>query len=141
MKNYIRRLYIFGAVVFVVIAASMLFQYQYNNQLLEDNVRDMTRKSAEVLNVRINRWLNDKAQVINSIAVIFATGNLEDDETLKVLEQLLEENQEFSSLYYGTPDNQLISGSGWEPDSDFDLRLRPWYVQALAEECLIFTEL
>lgn len=140
MKNYIRRLYIFGAIVFVVIAASMLFQYQYNNQLLEDNVRDMTRKSADVLNIRINRWLNDKAQVINSIAGILATDNFEDDETLKVLEQLLEENQEFSSLYYGTPDNQLISGSGWEPDADFDLRLRPWYTQAVAEECLIFTE-
>lgn len=140
MKNYIKRLYIFGAIVFVIIVASMMLQYQYNNQLLEDNIKDMTEKSAEVLNIKINRWLNDKAQVINSTANLFAVDGFDDGKKLAALEQLLEENDDFSSIYYGKPDNQFITASDWEPPASFDLRVRPWYLKAVEEEGLIFSE-
>lgn len=34
----------------------------------------------------------------------------------------------------------MINGSGWVPQQTFDLRTRPWYIEAVKERKLIFTE-
>jgi len=140
MKKYIKRLYIWGIIVFLIVAGSMYQQHLTNQHLVEENVKEMTSLSANLLNEKISSWLSTKSKVIEDIAVNFARGSYTENEKLVVMEDLMAENEEFFSIYWGSPTNKMINASGWQPPADFDLRERPWYEKAVKEEELIYTE-
>ena len=140
MKKYIKRLYIWGIIVFLVVAGSMYQQHLNNQHLVEENVKEMTSLSANLLNEKISSWLSTKSKVIEDIAVNFARGSYNENEKLVMMEDLMKENEEFFSIYWGSPANKMINASGWQPPADFDLRKRPWYEKAVKEEELIYTE-
>jgi len=140
MKKYIKRLYIWGVIVFLVVAASMYTQHLNNHNLIEKNVKEMTSLSVNLLNEKINSWLSIRAQVIDDLGDNFSYGNYNDKKKLKLMENMMEENEEFFSIYYGTPNNKMINASGWKSPANFDLRKRPWYKKAVKKESLVFTE-
>jgi len=61
------------------------------------------------------------------------------DELLLYLEDIDENNEDISSIYFGTPDNTMINSSGFVPPPTFDLTTRPWYISAIASDTVIFT--
>ncbi|MGM0410922.1 MAG: diguanylate cyclase domain-containing protein, partial [Bacillota bacterium] len=140
MKKYTKRLYIWVIIVFIVVSFSLFIQHFNNHHLVEKNVEEMTALSMNLLNEKINNWLNEKAQVLENSGDLIATGNYNDEEKLELLRYLLDKNDEFFSIYYGTDENKMINGSGWKPSEDFDLRQRPWYEKAVKEDDLIYTE-
>ncbi|MBT9154291.1 MAG: Cyclic di-GMP phosphodiesterase response regulator RpfG [Firmicutes bacterium] len=44
------------------------------------------------------------------------------------------------SLSFGTVDNRFFTTGGFVPPPGWDLRLRPWYIEATAERGLVFTD-
>ncbi|MCF8001966.1 MAG: PAS domain S-box protein [Halanaerobiales bacterium] len=139
MKSYKKRFYIWAIIVLIVISSSFFLQYLNNNNLLVNNVERMTEASVDVLNGKINNWLNNKGQLINVAKNYIEMGEHTDEEILEYLEVLLNENEEFFSIYYGTKDNSMINASGWEMPEGFDLRERPWYKKAVKQDQLIYT--
>ncbi|MFW6025444.1 MAG: EAL domain-containing protein [Candidatus Woesearchaeota archaeon] len=140
MEKYTKRLYIWVIIVFFVVTFGMFIQHYNNNRLVEKNVEEMTALSMNLLNEKINSWLNEKAQVVEDSGDLISMGYYNDEEKLELLRYLLDKNDEFFSIYYGTDENKMINGSGWKPSEDFDLRQRPWYEKAVKEDDLIYTE-
>lgn len=140
MKNMLRFFYIFGLIIFVVVALGLYFQYKYfNNIVTRDSVTHITQ-SGELVESQIAGKLIRKAQIIKNVAGYVGQEKWDEEELLAYLRILMKNNPSFASIYYGTVNNHMINGSGWVPPENFDLRTRPWYIKAVSEEKLIFTE-
>lgn len=139
MKDYIKKFYIWGIIVLLVISATFFLQYVNNNNLLEKNVERMSEKSVDLLHEKIDNYLNKKGQLINDAKNYIAIEDHSDEEILNYLELLMRENEDFLSLYFGSKENNMINASGWKMPEGFDLRTRPWYVKAVAEDELIYS--
>ena len=131
MNNNINKFYIWSIVVLLVISFSFYYQYTRNNDILVDNAKEMTETRVELLNEKINNWLNQRAQLIDDAKNYISLDNKSDQEILTYLKSLLNNNDEFFSVYYGTDYNEMINASGWQMPEDFDLRERPWYEKAI----------
>jgi len=140
MDKYFKRLYIWGIVVLIVISASFFLLYSNNNRIVSNSVKNNTRLSVNLLNEKIIKWLDNRAQLIQSVGSYIALDNHSEQEILNYLKVLLNNNGEFFSLYYGSKNNNMINASGWQMPKDFDSRERPWYKKALKENQLIFTK-
>ncbi len=141
MNNNINKFYIWSIVVLVVISLSFYYQYNRNNSILVNNAKDMTETSVELLNEKINNWLNKKAQLIDDAKNYISLDNKSDQEILNYLKVLLENNDEFFSVYYGTDQNKMLNASGWKMPENFDLRERPWYEKAINNnDEIVFTK-
>ncbi|MCF8009516.1 MAG: diguanylate cyclase, partial [Halanaerobiales bacterium] len=139
MKNS-KKFYIWAFIVLAVISFSFYFQYRSNNQILEKNTRQITETNVDLLNEKINNWLNNRAQLINDAKNYIAMDQSNKQQILDYLKELLDQNKSFFSIYFGTPDNRMINASGWQMPEGFDLRDRPWYQKAVAENSLVYTK-
>lgn len=140
MKNAIRRLYIIVSIVFIVIALGLFIQFNYFNEILTRQTQTLTGSSRDIIGTEINNHLLSKGQIITDLSDYISLGKQNDEELLDYMKQLITNNASFSSIYYGTTDNVMINGSGWVPPQAFDLRNRPWYIEAVKERKLIFTD-
>ena len=140
MKDYIKKFYLWGFIVLVVISATFFLQYVNNNNILEDNVERMSGMSVNLVDEKIDNYLNKKRQLINDAKNYIAIENHSDQEILNYLELLMNENEDFLSIYFGSKENNMINASGWEMPADFDLRERPWYEKAVKENELIYSK-
>ncbi|MGM0379760.1 MAG: diguanylate cyclase domain-containing protein [Bacillota bacterium] len=140
MKDNIKKFYLWGVILLIFISLSFYVQYLNNNNLLLNNVERMSEMSVDVLNERIYKWLDTKGQLIKDAKNYIEIRSHTDKEILKYLEVLLDENEEFFSIYYGTKNNTMINASGWEMPEGFDLRKRPWYKKAVKQDKLIYTD-
>src|SRR6056297_3404555 len=140
MKDYIKKFYLWGIIVLLVISATFFLQYVNNNNILEDNVEQMTRMSVKLLNKKIDNYLNKKGQLINDAKNYIAIENHSEQEILDYLELLMSKNEDFLSIYFGSKENNMINASGWKMPEGFDLRDRPWYEKAVKEDELIYSK-
>ena len=139
MKVFIRRIYFLG-LLFVLLGSlnAVIGLRQFNLELRNEIERSVAFKLDHIMN-EITSELVDVEQILRAAEIYMG---LEEDEE-KVLQffiKTLENNDSFLSIYFGTPENKMINGSGWMPSDDFDLRLRPWYQLASSYGTLIHTE-
>lgn len=139
MKSIVRKFYITGMALLlsVALAIAILF-YVFKTGYEEQIKQSIVRKSDEIANV-ITAELAQRGQLISS-AAIYVQVEQEHEKILLLLQRKLTSSDTFTSIYFGTPDNKMINASGWTPPSEFDLRTRPWYMRAIANNGLIFTE-
>ena len=140
MKDYIKKFYLWGFIVLVVISATFFLQYVNNNNILEDNVERMTGMSVNLVDEKIDNYLNKKGQLINDAKNYIAIENHSEQEILNYFKLLMNENKDFLSIYFGSKENNMINASGWEMPAGFDLRERPWYEKAVKENELIYSK-
>lgn len=140
MKKYNKRFYLLGFVIITIVTLAFYIQHVNTNQLLLQRVEDISYGRVQLLNREVSSWLESKAQTIAVVAASISLENLDQDDLLRLLQELLHKEKDFFSLYLGTPDNTMINASGWEPPLDFDLRERPWYRRANEAGDVIFTE-
>ncbi|MCF8000640.1 MAG: EAL domain-containing protein [Halanaerobiales bacterium] len=140
MKDYIKKFYLWGIIVLVVISATFFLQYLNNNNILEDNVERMTEMSVNLVDEKIDNYLNKKGQLINDAKNYIAIENHSNQEILNYLELLMNENKDFLSIYFGSKENNMINASGWKMPEGFDLRERPWYKKAVKKDELIYSK-
>ena len=140
MKNIIHKFYVLWAIVGIVMALSLYFQFDYFNGILTEETQLNAVFSREAIGNEISSSLFVKGQVINDLSNYIKLQKWDQEELLTYMKSLMKENPHFSSIYFGTKDNVMINGSGWVPPETFDLRTRPWYIKAVNEQKLIFTE-
>jgi hypothetical protein len=109
MKDYIKKFYLWGIIVLLVISATFFLQYVNNNNILKDNVEQMTGMSVKLLNKKIDNYLNKKGQLINDAKNYIAIENHSEQEILNYLELLMSENEDFLSIYFGSKENNMIN--------------------------------
>lgn len=140
MKNIIHRFYVLWAIVGIVMALSLYFQFGYFNKILTEETQMHTVFSRDTIRDDISNSLIAKGHVITDLAGYIKLQTWDREELLAYMKNLMKENPHFSSIYFGTKDNVMFNGSGWVPPKTFDLRTRRWYIKAASEQKLIFTE-
>ena len=140
MYRILRNLYILIFVALIVFATGWYYHAAGTNRQLVDSTRTVAALSVQSLNKNVGSWLLLQSRTIEDAANFIALQRWDDQDTLSYLASLLQNNPGFTSIYFGSLDNQMINASGWEPPPEFDLRTRPWYQKALAYDQTIYTE-
>jgi len=135
-----RNLHILAFITIIILVSGWYYQHYSTNHSIQQNTRQTAELSIQSLSSDIGNKLARQSRTIEAAATFIAMQQWDDNETLSYLEALLENNDNFVSIYYGTSDNVMINASSWNPPDRFDLREQPWYTKALDEEETIFTE-
>jgi len=90
----------------------------------------------------IGEWIRLQARGVELAAQqITMLGEAPDEgKLLLLLRGVMAASPSLRSVYYGTADNRMINASGWVPPAGWDLRLRPWYIKAMSDRGLVYTE-
>ncbi|MGV8906038.1 MAG: HD domain-containing phosphohydrolase [Acetobacterium sp.] len=139
MKQMIKRFYIVGIVVAITVALGLFIEFKYFGEAINEQIQTNILLERDVLSGDISAKLGNMGQVIKD-AENYTSIETDESKTLDYFQALVVNNPSFISIYFGTPDNKMISSSSFVPLASFDLRTRPWYVKAVASDKLIFTE-
>ncbi len=126
-----------GSTVIVALFADNTIQKQTSSKI-ESQLSSKTFQLAS----DVNGWMLGKAQIAEGISALMGTG-IGNEVTPEYLNQvLLSTNNKdvVSDLYVGTADGEMIDGSLWTPDADYDPRTRPWYQAGEKSEGTVFTD-
>ncbi|MEG1313214.1 MAG: diguanylate cyclase, partial [Bacilli bacterium] len=141
MYNIKKRLNILGFIIIMVVVFGLIIQFYYYNNIHRKETQKIISLSNDIVQSEITNDLMKKAQIISDVANYIAIEKWDKNLTSEYFKMLSEKNKDFSIIYFGTPENELIISDGWQPPSNFDLRQRPWYNKAIKEGKLIFTEI
>ncbi len=139
MQRLIRNLYILAFILIIVFFSAWYYHYHGTNQQLQQNARMAAETSVSSKCEKINGWLNKHTRTIEAAGTFIALQQWSEEDILVYLKSLLDNNNSFESIYFGTPENKMINASGWDPPPDFNLKKRPWYVQAREQGSTVFT--
>ena len=132
-------MYFFGVLFAIFVGIGFFLQHQHfeieNRAELERYILNKQDYIVRDLEASINKNI----AVIESLEVLIHT--VENPTNIEAyLQEMLSKASDYSSLYFGTTENLMINGSGWVPPADFDLRVRPWYIQAVNNNRVISTQ-
>jgi diguanylate cyclase (GGDEF)-like protein/PAS domain S-box-containing protein len=90
----------------------------------------------------ISHWLAVEARSVETVAVqISLMGQMpEEAELLTLLRGAHAASSVLRSVNFGTVDNRFFTTGGFVPQPGWDLRVRPWYIEAIATRELVFTD-
>lgn len=139
MRQMIRKFYIVGIIVAITVALGMFIEFKYIEQTIKNETETNIILERDVVASDISSSLNSEGQVIKD-AVSYLSVERNNEHIDAFLTELANKNPTFGSIYFATPDNTMINSSGFVPPASLDLRTRPWYLKAMEENKLIFTE-
>lgn len=127
---------IFSTVVVALIADSSIREQTYTR------IEEELSAEVDTLSGDINGWILGKSQIVESLSALLKEG-VTPEITPEYLNPLLYTKSTegaVSDIYVGTVDGEMIDGSLWVPDADYDPRTRPWYQAAETTDEIIYTE-
>lgn len=134
------KFYISIILVTILFISIMYIQYKYSQNISLELISELSHSKTENIKSDISNYLSDKARIIRNTAKLIEKSEFNDLEILEIMTILLNENEDFFSIYYGSSENEMLNASGWVPFEGFDLRTRPWYILASEKKSLIFTD-
>nr|WP_249316808.1 methyl-accepting chemotaxis protein [Bacillus sp. FJAT-50079] len=77
----------------------------------------------------LNGWIDANTKVVETIGTVIEDAVPKEELKESHLRAYQKESnaKNISALFVGFSDNTFIDGSGWVPDSDYDVTTRPWY--------------
>jgi diguanylate cyclase (GGDEF)-like protein len=140
LHRILKNIYILTFITLIVFSTGWYYHAAGTNQQLIGSTRTVAALSVRNLNENVGHWLLLQSRTIEDAANFIALQKWDDQDALTYLTALLQNNPEFTSIYFGSVDNQMINASGWEPPPGFDLRTRPWYQKALDHKQTIYSD-
>lgn len=140
MHNKFKRFYLILLIMIVAMGTLLYSQYRITKSIVEDELLTSAELSLGSMENDITDWLNEKRHVIETTASFLKYNKWSEDIIFGYFNLVMDENEDFKSVYFGTPDNKMINASGWSPPSDFDLTKRPWYIKAIETDEIIMTD-
>ena len=140
LEAVFKRLYVLGALLILFISVVFFMQYSYTNKIVIKNKEFNIEKSRETLSQKINNELKLYSSVIDYTASMITTNDWSEEEIILNLNHLYDNHSIFSLLYYGDATGRFVSSYDWVPPADFEATKRPWYLKALTEEKLVYSE-
>lgn len=140
MKIIRKKFYLFGILLTFFVAIGLVIQYTYlNNVIVKDKELNM-RETIEHLGDQINSNLKYHSRYTVAAAEFISTGEWTDGEVKEFFKRLAENNPSIKYIYFGDINNKLIIPGNWIPPSNYDLRKRNWYIKAIEEKQLVFSD-
>jgi diguanylate cyclase (GGDEF)-like protein len=138
MKTFIKNYYSIGIIIAVVIGLTMWIQYNYFIASIKTEVENTIDSRLDYMASEINGHIQRNQKALGAVEN-FILIEKDEEKILSFMQALMDINPTFQSIYFGTPENQMINGSGFIPPATFDLRTRPWYIAAINENKQIIT--
>ncbi|MBF4694468.1 HD domain-containing phosphohydrolase [Fusibacter ferrireducens] len=140
MNRIIRGINFIYVLLLLLVLVFVNLQFKDAGVVLSEEVKRNAMLSVDIMDHQVNEWIVENEKVLFT-ASDYIKANLTDSELiLEMLEDKLDKHDLFSSMYYGTMDNKLISTSSFIPPSNFDLRETPWYEEAAKAEHIVITD-
>ncbi|SDY51341.1 cache domain-containing protein [Tindallia californiensis] len=138
MEKTLKQFQYIGWALVIIVSLGFMIQFYSAGEILkemtEENLQLVSQNTAKA----IEGWLDVKGEVVESSTAYLRLAE-EEEHILELLKQQMKRQEAFFSLYFGTPENQMINASGWIPPEGFDLRTRSWYQEAVEQEGRIQT--
>lgn len=135
------KLKILIGLLFISFIVFAVMQYIYTQQSIMETAREKGTSITEMINGDISRWLSENSVIIKDLSILFSHHDFTTEKKLSIMKDFLEESNFFSSIYYGDNTNRMINASGWQPYEGFQLTTRPWYISAVENERLSYTNI
>ena len=130
-------------VCLVSLAIVSTVSYYISYQLVLSSTTSTLEMASKRYSNEIDAWLLSQLNDLNGIKedVEINSAYYSDDATLsRLLSYKLKKTQDQVLDYYiGFSDKRILSGTGWQPDSDYDCTKRDWYCDAISKNNTIFT--
>lgn len=140
MNRIIRGINFIYVLLLLLVLVLVNLQFKDAGVVLSEEVKRNAMLSVDIMDYQVNEWVSENEKVIFT-ARDYIKANLTDSELiLKMLKDKLAKHDLFMSIYYGSTDNKMINASGFIPPSEFDLRMRPWYQEAVKAEHIVITD-
>ncbi|MDW7739804.1 MAG: diguanylate cyclase [Bacillota bacterium] len=140
MYRLLRNIYLLALITVIIFVIGWYYQHYSTNRVMLDSTRQIAELSVQTIHDDVGSWIKKNARTIEAAADYISMDRWNDNDILGYLTILLEKNDDFSSIYFGTTDNRMINASGWQMPPGFELRSRPWYSKAVDQKNTIITE-
>ncbi|MBN2259744.1 MAG: PAS domain S-box protein [Clostridiales bacterium] len=140
MQKLIRRIYSILLLLILLMGWILFSQYQDSKKMIEGELHTITEVSMKTTAYEIREWINQQMKVIEDAAYFISFDEWNGEVIYDYFKNELNSNDNFNSLYFGTPNNEMINGSDWIPPEDFDLRTRIWYQNAIISDDVVVTD-
>ena len=93
------------------------------------------RREVDTYEHQLSNWIEKQRSILSMfVSVIGSNPELMDDypTAIKFLDNIAKNYPEISVCYMSNPykEHNLIMNTGWQPDENFNLETRPWYIEA-----------
>ncbi|WP_446898628.1 methyl-accepting chemotaxis protein [Clostridium sp. LBM24168] len=102
----------------------------------EEKMKESSQKYSEIINAWLEKQTIEFTNIVKSMDDNNIVGN--DNKALAYLKEKFKSNPNISDLYVGFEDKHFIDASGWTPPSDYDVKMRAWYKNAIASNGLVY---
>lgn len=104
---------------------------------ISSNLQSTALNTAE----QIGGWVGKNAKVVETTAEVIKSSVPLSQISESHLEAFKAESNKnnLSDIYVGMEDGRMIDGSGWVPEADYDVKMRPWYTEGKAANALNFS--
>lgn len=139
MNRISRKFYIYALIMAFFVTILGGIGYNYFSNIIEAQIESRAKFEIESKTNLIKATFKAHEIVVEDLAS-FMQIEPSKEEVLKYLKILMEEKKQFTALYIGTADGELLAGTDWVPPDDYVVQERPWYVEAVKEKRLIYTD-
>lgn len=116
-----------------------IFGYYFAEKQVEANIQTEMQLAVEGMGSQLEGWLASKSKVVETVGITI--NNLYPDQSIpKSILQVYTTDPDFSDIYVGYPDGSFMDGGDWVPPADFDPRKRSWYLRAVKQDGLAYSE-
>ncbi|MDF1616299.1 HD domain-containing phosphohydrolase [Petrocella sp. FN5] len=138
MKSFIKNYYSIGIIMAAIIGLTMWIQYNNYIESIKMEVENTIDSRLDYMASEINGHIQRNQKALEAVES-FILIEKDEEKIIDFMQALMTSNPTFQSIYFGTPENKMINGSGFIPPATFDLLARPWYIAALNENKHIIT--
>ncbi len=139
MNKLSKKFYIYALILAVFITLSAFLGYNYFSNAIENQVKSRALFETESKIKLVESTFKVQEQIVEDIASFVKIEPSRED-IKKYLEVLMKEREQFTAVYIGMADGELLAGEDWNQPSDYIVTERPWYVEAAKEKKLVYTE-
>ncbi len=125
--------------VCLTVSAGISYYISYRALLQES--KEKTIMASYSYAEKLNGWLMSQGEIIDEMANdIEVIGNYELDYLYNYFAEKQKPNPHIYCFYAGFADKSTVFGDGWEPESDYDCTIRPWYTAAIQAGGVAYTD-
>jgi len=139
MNKLSKKFYIYALLLAVFITLSAFLGYNYFSNAIENQIKSRALFETESKIKLVETTFKLQEQIVEDIASFIKIEPSRED-IKKYLEVLMKERKQFTAVYIGMADGELLAGEDWNQPSDYIVTERPWYVEASKAKKLVYTE-
>ncbi len=135
-----RMLIFIGVPVLLTVIILAFASYQYSRSLLlEENEKNLQIEAAKYAS-DVETILAKELAYIEILKQNIERKIPSDQELTATLSYLTEKMKIVKSFYMGFEDGHYLDGEGWQPETGFDARKRPWYQNAQGKGDVVLSD-